>query len=629
MQSKTDPLPELLQLIRKGESIQWPKRPRATFALLFAVTVAFEILIGVLAPIFGLLLMTAKSLGSQGLIPELGPIINNVLWIVGATTVVAWARSLYLRANQVEQHDQRIDFDREQNPRLWYLLDTIARNLDAPIAHRVEAVPFRGYAVYEEKTGWRKPRRLVVRLGFHNVERLSPEEFASLLIHCYARFGAGHTRTVLRLEDRIKRLRNMRKLLREDGNLCDLNPIYQLLQLYNGIFGRLFRRGWHQVIYGCDDVAAMLLGEQSTRRALIKLDAGDARIDAFLERGIEGAIEANNAAYDVLGALDESADRNPGQDWINAQMRSDRLRDDVTETAIPHTADRMRNLDAGGTGGTQGLDELHESGQLERNAIEDSAWFQLLGDDATDGHRSTHQTMSHLLLTSRVDVSRRAFGVRGGPALPPGLEWRQPITMGEHPAYVKWSLYGSALLALPLAAFAIESLFTSPDQRGVFVVLTASMVLFSLLAVRFARARVQLLTEAIESRGLLASRRSTWDQVQSIRTKAKKVVVQTDRRSFQVKGDEDTLALFQDIVLERSPRLALVAWGTGLTRVSAPFAEGASPTPDLRPRSVSEKQGELIVEGPGDGRIVFGKQHRHLREIREAIEFRLLQFAGK
>ena len=624
--SKTDPLPELLQAIRQGESLDWPARPRGTFTALFAVTVWFELLIGLLAPAVGLLLMTAKTLGRHGIIPDVGPIAANVLWVIGATTTVAWARSLYLKVKQREPHGQRMVFTREENPRLWYLVDAIARNLDAPTAHRIEAVPFEGFAAYEERSGFGKPRRVVVRLGFHNVERLSPEEFASLIVHGYARFGAGHSRTVLRLEDRARRLANMRRLLREDGKLYDLNPIYLLLQLHRAIFGRLFLRAWNQVIYNCDEVAAQLLGATATRRALIKIDAGDARLEAFLEAGIEEAIEANDSTYDVLGILDNSADRRPSQEWINGQMRSDRLRDDVTETLIPNTAARIRNLDEGGTAG---LDELHESAQLERVALEQSAWFQLLGDEATDGHRSTHAAMSRLLLASRVETSRSAFALRDGPALPPGIEWREPITMGEQAVYVQWSLYGSALVALPLAAFAIERVITTSEQRSVFVVLASIFLGFSVLAIRFARIRVQLLTETIESRGLLWNRSTTWDEVLSIRAGSKAVAVQTEAGALRIKADEDVLALFQDIVIERSTRLALIAWGTGLTRVPAPFGEGGVPLPELRPRVVTEARGEIVIEGPGEGRIVFTKQHRDLRVIREAIEHRLLQFAGK
>lgn len=144
-------------------------------------------------------------------------------------------------------------------------------------------------------------------------------------------------------------------------------------------------------------------------------------------------------------------------------------------------------------------------------------------------------------------------------------------------------------------------------------------------AIRSRRSRYLADGAGLERRTAFGESRLAWDEIESLRMGAftNRVTGRSRRkggRRVVLPIDADNLALRHvvDAILERAPALAPIGWAAGLEKPAAPPDEDAP-----RPRSARRVDGDLVIEGPGESRVVFDSKHPDLDAIERAVSARL------
>lgn len=229
--------------------------------------------------------------------------------------------------------------------------------------------------------------------------------------------------------------------------------------------------------------------------------------------------------------------------------------------------------------------------------------------------------------TQRKD-RRYAIGLRG-PAVNLKGEFRHDdVVVRRLASGLYWALLMQlvfilgVVLCITLLAFKQPTVVEPIAARHAVPVLVV-LLLALLAAIRAGAMRLVGRTEGLERVNFLGRESIAWADVRSLRLEASVLEITYEGSSGTMRGLARGRALerFQltDVVLEHSPALAGLAWGTGLARVRRPEPDGSE-----LPFGVTASTDELLIEGPRGSRLVIDGRHPMREAIREALEARLL-----
>ena len=250
---------DLQQVLKHLESVEIPELPRPPIlrsrALLWSLN-AFLVTVFVVTPVLAVLLICVPVLFHFWTGKGMGGFLRNGIWAIAVALMVAWVRAVRSRAHEP---DDLTEVRREVHPELFELLDGIARRLGTEPVRRVTVAPWSSFSVREERGNRRGSGALHLELDWNDLWGLDLAEFSSILLHEFAHYGIGHTRTAAKLYHRSRYLFELEARLAED-RWSRWSPVYFGVRAFLGWFRRQYA-GISRVQEGqADAVAIGLVG---------------------------------------------------------------------------------------------------------------------------------------------------------------------------------------------------------------------------------------------------------------------------------------------------------------------------------------------------------------------------------
>lgn len=599
----------VLRHLKEAPLPDYPSPPRGKVLRLSLLVSFFRVFIGLLLPVLGVTLfftpLAVKLLTGEGYLKP----FRNVFGLAAIWLFVAWYRA-FVRKQKVEVDD--VVLSRRVDYKVYELADAVAVAVGSPSVDKISMSPTASFAVEEERIDGR--RTLHLKLSSHDFESLTLAQFAAILAREVAHFGRGHTRHSFRLS------RDLHFLLELDDELKKTNwrlanPAYWALRLFERLFDPLLAAIQRDYVKQADAAAIDLFGASA--------------FSASFRKEVQSRVRGAWLMPSKLVIVEESAKHEPSllsliathefdsEGYAEYAARFEELLERPTQVldTEPSIRDRLEFA-------TQRRAERPELAGLADLSGSESAYAYLF-----EGRWSEIESaISNRIVSRETGYVDTEIGLRGEPVDGPVTRSLPDVTVLKHttPVFLMRLLTTSfGVLMFGVLLLTIEMSEIIP--RNLFGVFVAGELVFALALVYVIRARA-MLVHASESGltivSLLHSTRLEWEEVTGLRSGNSKLSVFANSNGglhrITLNGEAEDRSRMADMILELSPALAYVAWGTGLARAPRPPATAALPS------RVYQRGGTIHIEGPGETRIVVEEDEAHYETTLDSIERRLL-----
>ncbi len=609
-----EPHAAILHRLEEAQRPALPAPPRLRLLLLLTAVSAFRFFTVVLLP-FTCLLIVALPVFIRFATGERAPgFVGELCWIAALWIAIAWWRTF--RRRPAESGDG-IVLEQAQHPKLHELVDRLAQATGASPVDEISIGPWSSFGVREEGGGFfGGKRRYLLSLDQNDLEKLDLAELTSILGHELAHFSEGHTRQGLKLARRTRFLWVLGEELAK-SRWRFANPIYLELLLFTAIFDRLYASISRRQELQSDAMAIHLVGPHAFASSLGKEVRGAVKTRSCLPRYLDAAASAGDRRRNILREVEEHEPTPEEAELLRERIDAEYHATTRRYDSHPSITERLEQA--------QHLARQHpELAELEALRGGGAAYDVLLAG----GWRPLEVTVSTALIARELGVLHGAIGLRGELKVPPGELHLPPVSVHKFHAVTTLTLLIGAIGGLLLFGVFLAVAVVTPEEvpeaaREILMVIEGSFLAMLLVALWARGVRLTSSASGLVWDGFLGRERIAWDDVEALRANRKRLQViglsGGRQLTFTVRGDRPDRYRLADVILELSPRLAFVGWGTGLARVERPHA-GIAELPD----KVWEEDDELHVEGPGATRLSIGDSHPLHAAIREALQRRLL-----
>lgn len=210
------------------------------------------------------------------------------------------------------------------------------------------------------------------------------------------------------------------------------------------------------------------------------------------------------------------------------------------------------------------------------------------------------------------------------PAPPPARE-TEPVVflpLVGRAGYLARVAIASAFAVATIAPLLLKPASARSPALAGFALAAALLVAW---AIRSRRSRFLADDAGLERRTAFGEKRLGWDEIDCFRMGAlsNRVTGRSRRKggrrvAFSIGGSDLALRHIVDAIIERAPALAAVGWAAGLAKAAPPRGDDAR-----FPRAARRLYDDIVIEGPGDNRVVFDSKHPDLESIERSISERL------
>jgi len=588
-----------------------PPVPLARVAALVLLVASFHLGAIVLLPLFSLVLLAANAMLRLVWEIDLPSPVPSLCFVAAIACLVGYVRAFLVRR---KERQPSIAFARERDAQLFKLLDAVASCAGTAPVDRVVIRPRVSFGVRERRRG-----RLELELNDRDLCDLSLAEFASIMLHEFAHFGEGHTRRTRWVYRRVRYLVELDRELGEDAWHW-LNPIWLGLQAFWRIVGPLYAALKRQQELQADALAVHVLGAEAFANGLRKAVRQGVITAAAEADLVEAAIEAKDLDRDVIAQIaamqlsDEQAAALEHRCAEAYEAPAERL------DHHPSVVERIEHAERIASG----------SSDLDGVAAEISGGTPAYDVLFSLSRAELHQTVSRDVIRAVVASRGRQIGLRGPIAVADQKPGEMPTVFVRGSTVVGFiitlitCLGGIPLLAL-IALMVVATKTEAPGLIPTVLVFEAGLFLWLFLAIRGFRGGLRASGECLTLHGLLGTSRLEWRDVTALRYNDTKLDVRGTRADgkrlrAKARGSSSEVRRLADAILERAPRLACLAWGTGMARVS----ESDMRTAELPSRVYETWDDNIVIVGPDASRIVVDSDRDDFERIKAYVEMRLL-----
>ncbi|MCE9553151.1 MAG: M48 family metalloprotease [Planctomycetes bacterium] len=272
--------------------------------VLFYVAVPF-VVVGLLAGTAGLLYLILLT----GHVPIKLFVIIAILGLVMAGSVI---KSLFVRMNR---EGFGILKTRAQEPRLYEMLDEVARRVDTRPVDEVYLAPGSDIGVHQTGRGpfgLFGAKNRVLTLGLSSLQFLTADELRSVLAHEYAHFSHGDTffsRFIFQVTASIEQ--SLAGIGGAGGKLSYVNPFFWFIYLYWRAYSMMAAGFSRSREYLADRMAASLYGSNVFGQALTMVATRGSYSESLMYNNVVHLLESDQMCENIYGAYRDYEAENP------------------------------------------------------------------------------------------------------------------------------------------------------------------------------------------------------------------------------------------------------------------------------------------------------------------------------
>lgn len=307
-----------------------------------AISIFFYVSLPLVAVV--IILAAAGLIYVQLRAPRINLYLLAMTGIVGFYTVLAIARSTFVRAKQDEEPGRPLT--EAEAPRLWALTREIAQRCGTRPVDAIFLTPAVEVAVTERGGLLKKLRgqgkRLLI-IGMGALPGTTEAEFAAILAHEYGHFSNKDTAGGNLAHQVNLSMHTMAYRLAAQGLARWYNPAWWFINGFSKVFYRATLGASRLQEILADRFAAMTYGAQNLINGLTRIVRQDLAFDMLVERSVRQSTAQGRALPNFYKAL---AQPSPDPDALEAQFTALMNRPTGAYDSHPSVADRIRLIQA-------------------------------------------------------------------------------------------------------------------------------------------------------------------------------------------------------------------------------------------------------------------------------------------